>query len=105
MQYVVQTDPEVAVRYGRLLSTLLDFIIVVFCLFLALRYAMSLRRQPAGTPAPSGKTKLLVQIRDELKSKRSDCDSAEQLCAASLSDRTGKSGRGENQSRNNNSNQ
>ena len=87
LQYVMQADPEVVIRYGRLLSTLLDFVIVAFCLYLALRCAMRWQSKSA-PPATSGKTELLTQIRDGLKSKRKDCDSAEQPCAASLSEHT-----------------
>lgn len=69
LQYVVQRDPEVAIRYGRLLSTLLDFVIVVFCLFLALRCAMRWQSK-AAAPVSSGKAELLAQIRNTLKKER-----------------------------------
>lgn len=69
LQYVVQADPEVAIRYGRLLSTLLDFVIVAFCLYLALRCAMRWQSK-AAPPATSGKAELLAQIRDALKNER-----------------------------------
>lgn len=56
--------------YGAFLSSLLDFTIISFCIFVAIRQLQRLR--PASAPEPAGPTKtdqLLEEIRDELKKK------------------------------------
>lgn len=63
--------PEVAIGWGTLVQTIIDFLIIAFCIFLAIKFVQKLRKQkeeevPA---APAGPTteELLTQIRDILK--------------------------------------
>ena len=66
-------DPGVYVKYGAFLQTLLDFVIVAFAIFLLIKAINSLRRKeaevPAAPPAPTNEEKLLVEIRDLLKTR------------------------------------
>ena len=58
----------VAVGYGMLINTILNFVIVAFALFLVIK-AMNSMRKPAaaaGPPEPSKEEVLLTQIRDLL---------------------------------------
>lgn len=63
---------EVAVNYGLFIQNVVDFFIIAFSIFVALRFAMKLRKkeaEPAPTPAPepSKEEILLTEIRDLLK--------------------------------------
>lgn len=62
---------EVSVKYGTFITNLIDFIIVAFAVFLAIKAINRLRRKeeaaPAAPPAPSTTEKLLMEIRDNLK--------------------------------------
>ncbi|WPO84011.1 large conductance mechanosensitive channel protein MscL [Chryseobacterium sp. JJR-5R] len=61
------------VKYGNFLSSVISFIIVALVLFLLIKGVNSLNRKPQAAPAaPAGPTedqKLLMEIRDLLKSK------------------------------------
>ncbi|TRW22423.1 large-conductance mechanosensitive channel protein MscL [Flavobacterium zepuense] len=61
------------VKYGNFLSNVLSFLIVAFALFLIVKGINSLRKKeeaaPAAPPAPSNEEKLLMEIRDALKSR------------------------------------
>ena len=61
------------VKYGNFLSNILSFLIVAFALFLIVKGINSLRKKeeaaPAAPPAPSNEEKLLMEIRDALKSR------------------------------------
>ena len=63
----------VAVRYGLFVNSVISFTIVAFALFLLVRGMNKMKKkeeaQPAA-PAPSATEKLLVEIRDLLKSNR-----------------------------------
>ena len=65
------TDAGAAViAYGAFLSTVLDFVIVAFCIFLVVKAMNRIWEKP--TPPPAGPTpdqKLLAEIRDAIKSK------------------------------------
>ncbi len=69
----VVTSPGVAVKYGMLIQTLFDFVIIAFAIFLVIKAINALRRkeaqQPAAPPAPTSEEKLLTEIRDLLKSR------------------------------------
>lgn len=64
---------EVSVKYGQFLSSLIDFVIVAFAVFIAIKAINSMRKkQDAATaepPAPSAQEKLLMEIRDILGRK------------------------------------
>lgn len=61
-------------NYGVFLQSVLDFIIVAFVIFLVVKQVNRLRSQPPPAPAkppePSAQEKLLMEIRDALKSGR-----------------------------------
>jgi len=69
---LAQGDP-IVISYGVFLQNILDFIIVAFCIFVAIRFIGKLHRKkeeaPAAPPAPSKEELLLTEIRDLLKNK------------------------------------
>ena len=64
-------SPEVAVNYGIFLQVVVDFIIIAFCIFLAIKAINKLKKkeeeQPAAPETPSEDIILLTEIRDLLK--------------------------------------
>ena len=67
--------PEVAITWGSFVQTVVDFLIIAFCIFLAVKAINRLKRkkeEPAPA-APAGPTQeeLLIQIRDLLKEPNS----------------------------------
>ena len=70
-------DMEMAaatINYGSFIQTLIDFIIIAFCVFLMVKGINRLARKkeeepaaPPAPPAPSAEEKLLTEIRDLLK--------------------------------------
>ena len=63
------------INYGNFLQTLLDFIIIVFCVFLLVKGINKFakkndKEQPSAPPAPSKEETLLEEIRDLLKDKK-----------------------------------
>ncbi|MGH7027449.1 large-conductance mechanosensitive channel protein MscL [Brevundimonas sp.] len=61
---------KVAIQYGAFINTLIQFLIVAFVVFLAVKGVNKLRReQPAETAAPTPTEALLAEIRDELKAR------------------------------------
>jgi large conductance mechanosensitive channel len=65
------TDAGVAViAYGSFINTLIDFVIVAFCIFLLIKAMNRLWKKPEAAPAgPTTDQKLLMEIRDLLKAK------------------------------------
>jgi len=58
------------IAYGSFLSTILDFVIVAFCIFLVVKLMNRLWKQPPpAAPEPTASEKLLTEIRDLLKAK------------------------------------
>jgi large conductance mechanosensitive channel len=68
--------PAVMLKYGAFLQTTIDFLIIAFAIFVAIKAMNSLRRQeeakpePPKPPEPSAEEKLLTEIRDLLKQQR-----------------------------------
>lgn len=64
---------EVSITYGNFVNTVIQFLIVAFCIFLVVKAINSLKRKeedaPAAPPAPTNEEVLLTEIRDLLKSK------------------------------------
>jgi len=61
---------KVAIQYGAFINTLIQFLIVAFVVFLAVKGINKLRReQPAEPAAPTPTEALLAEIRDELKAR------------------------------------
>lgn len=56
----------VTVGYGVLLNTIVNFLIVAFCLFMVIKGMNATKREQAAPPAPSREAQLLVEIRDLL---------------------------------------
>lgn len=68
-----ESSAELAIRYGAFSQAVIDFLIIAFILFLAVRFANSLKKKeeeaPAPPPEPSEDVVLLSEIRDLLKNK------------------------------------
>jgi len=68
--------PEVAIRYGNLITIGINFVIVAFCIFLVVKLFNEARKRfeaekPAPPPAgPTNEEKLLAEIRDLLAKGR-----------------------------------
>ena len=60
--------------YGDLIQSVVDFMIIAFCIFMLIRVINRFQRkqeeQTDATPLPSGTDQLLMEIRDELKKGR-----------------------------------
>ncbi|MDE5912579.1 MAG: large-conductance mechanosensitive channel protein MscL [Muribaculaceae bacterium] len=67
---------EVAVKYGMFIQNVVDFLIIAFSIFVALRVIMKFKKKeeaaPAPAPAPSKEEVLLTEIRDLLKQQNAD---------------------------------
>ena len=62
----------VVLKYGAFITTLINFVIVAFAVFLLVKGINKLRREPPPPepePAPSEEVKLLTEIRDSLKAR------------------------------------
>ncbi|TNJ33752.1 large-conductance mechanosensitive channel protein MscL [Arenimonas terrae] len=63
--------PAVLVKYGAFIQTIVDFLIIAFAIFVAVKVINSLKRKQDAAPAapaePSEEVKLLTEIRDALK--------------------------------------
>jgi large conductance mechanosensitive channel len=62
------------IAYGSFINTVIDFIIVAFCIFLLVKGINSLKKKPAPAvpalpPEPTREEKLLAEIRDLLKAR------------------------------------
>lgn len=70
---VEQMKPA-TINYGNFIQTLIDFVIIAFCVFLLVKGINALtrkkREEPAAPPAPSNEEKLLTEIRDLLKEQK-----------------------------------
>lgn len=61
----------VVIKYGAFINTVIDFIIIAFAIFMAIKAMNSLKKKqeeaPAAPPAPPADVQLLTEIRDLLK--------------------------------------
>ena len=66
--------PAVVIAYGKFIQTVIDFTIVAFAIFIAIKAINKLKRTqeaaPAPAAAPSKEELLLTEIRDLLKEQR-----------------------------------
>ena len=79
LKYVLQQADEaaglseVSITYGNFVNSIIQFLIVAFCIFLVIKGINSLKRKEEAAPeapaAPSNEEVLLAEIRDLLKSK------------------------------------
>lgn len=72
----VDDAPAVLISYGRFIQSVIDFAIIAFVIFMAVRFINRLKRNPepvpvvtAPPPEPSAEEKLLTEIRDLLKAR------------------------------------
>ena len=74
----VAADGSIAVNailYGKLINSIISFLIIAFCLFCVVKAMNTIRRkkeeepEPTPAPEPSAEEKLLSEIRDLLKEK------------------------------------
>lgn len=70
-------SPEVSITWGAFVQTIIDFLIIAFCIFVVVKAINRFKRKeeaaPAREAAPAGPTQeeLLAEIRDLLKEKSS----------------------------------
>ena len=61
-------------NYGMFIQNIVDFLIIAFCIFVALRFLMKFKKKeeeaPAPAPEPTAEEKLLTEIRDLLKNQQ-----------------------------------
>ncbi|MGZ4980438.1 MAG: large-conductance mechanosensitive channel protein MscL [Methylobacter sp.] len=66
--------PAVTLNYGNFIQTLVDFTIIAFAIFMAVKFINRLKKKetaaPAVTPEPSREEQLLAEIRDLLKERK-----------------------------------
>ena len=69
-----QKVPEVAIKYGSFINTVIQFVIIAFCVFLLIKFINTLQRkmgEQAVKTELSKDQKLLTEIRDLLKKSNS----------------------------------
>ena len=74
----VETMTAATINYGNFIQTLLDFVIIAFCVFMLVKFVNKLAHKqkteetakPTPKPEPSAEEKLLMEIRDLLKNKQ-----------------------------------
>ena len=77
LKYVIQNAadgvPEVAIKYGVFVQTVVDFLIVALAIFVMVKVMNKLKKKeeeaPKKAPEPSKEEVLLTEIRDLLKEK------------------------------------
>lgn len=61
----------VTINYGSFIQTVVDFLIIAFAIFMAIKAMNSMKKKeeeaPAEPPKPSAEVQLLTEIRDSLK--------------------------------------
>jgi large conductance mechanosensitive channel len=61
---------DAKIQYGKFLQTCLDFVIIAWAIFVAVKVINRLKREePAAPPAPPRQEQLLEEIRDLLKNR------------------------------------
>ncbi len=70
----VGAAPAVVISYGKFIQTVIDFTIIAFSIFIAVKAMNSLKRKeeetPQAPPEPSPQEVLLAEIRDLLKERK-----------------------------------
>lgn len=73
LKEAVGEAPAVVIAYGQFIQTVVDFVIVAFAIFMAIKVMNRLKAKeeaaPATPPAPTKEEILLTEIRDLLKEK------------------------------------
>ena len=71
LKEAVGEAPAVTLNYGKFIQTVVDFIILAFCIFILIKGMNTLKRKEEEAPAePPKQEVLLTEIRDLLKSKK-----------------------------------
>ncbi|MFT7459952.1 MAG: large conductance mechanosensitive channel [Planctomycetota bacterium] len=74
LKEAVGEAPAVVISYGNFIQHMVDFVIVAFAIFMAVKFINSLKKKeaeaPAAPPAPSNEEVLLTEIRDLLKAQK-----------------------------------
>lgn len=74
LQEAVGETPAVAIHYGSFVQTLIDFTIIAFAIFMAVKAINSFKKKEEAAPAapvePSKEEVLLTEIRDLLKQQK-----------------------------------
>lgn len=74
IQQATADTPAVVISYGKFIQTVVDFTIVAFAIFIAVKAINTLKRKeeeaPKAPPAPSAQEVLLGEIRDLLKERK-----------------------------------
>ena len=73
---LIEGQESASINYGNFIQTILDFVIIAFCVFMLVKGINKLKKQepakpeePAPAPEPSAEEKLLTEIRDLLAKK------------------------------------
>jgi len=70
----VDKKPAVVISYGKFIQTVIDFTIIAFAIFMAVKAINTLKKKEAAAPPapaePSSEVVLLTEIRDLLKEKQ-----------------------------------
>ena len=73
LKEAVGDTPAVVIAYGQFIQTIVDFVIIAFAIFIAIKVINSLKAKeeaaPEAPPAPTKEEILLTEIRDILKQK------------------------------------
>lgn len=71
LRQATETAPAVILSYGKFINTIIDFVIIAFAIFMAIKAMNSMKKKeveaPATPPAPPADVQLLTEIRDLLK--------------------------------------
>ena len=74
LQVVLNEETGLVLTYGNFLQSIIDFILVAFCLFLVVKAMNKFKKKqeeaPAPAPAVDEKVELLKEIRDLLKEEK-----------------------------------
>ena len=66
--------PAVVISYGKFIQTVIDFVIIAFAIFIAVKAINALKRKeeqaPKAPPQPPAQEVLLTEIRDLLKQRK-----------------------------------
>jgi large conductance mechanosensitive channel len=71
LKEAVGKAPAVTLNYGKFIQTVIDFLIISFCIFIMVKGINTLKRKEEEAPAEPPKNEvLLAEIRDLLKTKK-----------------------------------
>ena len=73
LENIEQLKTDGGILYGKFIAATIGFIVIAFVIFLLVKGVNSMRKKeeaaPAAPPAPSNEEKLLMEIRDAIKSR------------------------------------